>query len=309
MTTAARQPNIMNIPAQSATSPIPDAQTRLCAVIGNPVGHSLSPAMHNAAFRAAGLNYAYLAFAVSDLAGCMAGMRALQGFRGMSVTIPHKIAIMAYLDEVAPLARSVGCVNTVVNEDGRLVGTITDGLGTLRAFERAGVSLDGKSILFVGTGGAARAVAFAMAGSCVPKRILVLGRTPERVEELTRDLRTLDRVPVDGGSLKDMRPDEAASFDIVVHATPLGMYGHSEGQSSVPRQWLRAGQVVFDMVYRPRETRLLQDAAAAGCTVIHGLEMLLYQAALQFELWTEQQAPEAVMRQVLVQALQPVTEI
>ena len=285
-----------------------DAQTRLCAVIGNPVGHSLSPAMHNAAFEASGLNYVYLAFAVSDLAGCMAGMRALHGFRGMSVTIPHKIAIMEYLDEVAPLAQRVGCVNTVVNEGGRLVGTITDGLGTLRAFERAGVSLDGKSILFAGTGGAARAVAFAMAMSCAPERILVLGRTPERVEGLTHDLQQLDRVPVQGGSLKDTASAEAASFDVIIHATPVGMYGHSEGQSSVPAAWLRPGQVVFDMVYRPRETQLLKDAAAAGSTVIPGLEMLLYQAALQFELWTEQEAPEDVMRQALLRALQPAAE-
>lgn len=284
-----------------------DAHTRLCAVIGNPVAHSLSPAMHNAAFQAAGLNYAYLAFAVTDLEGCMAGMRALSGFRGMSVTIPHKINIMKHLDEIAPLAQKVGCVNTVINLGDRLVGTITDGLGTLRAFDRAGVSLKDKTVLFAGTGGAVRAVAFALAGSCSPSRILILGRTPARVEKLVNDLKRLDRVPVQGGGLDDVTPDKAASHDIIIHGTPVGMYGHSEGESAVPREWLRPGQVVFDMVYRPRATRLLQDAEAAGCTVIPGLEMLLYQAALQFELWTEQEAPETVMRGALVRALQPGT--
>ncbi|NLV45964.1 MAG: shikimate dehydrogenase [Candidatus Hydrogenedentes bacterium] len=290
---------------KSFRGPRIDAHTRLCAVIGNPVAHSLSPAMHNAAFQAAGLNYAYLAFAVTDLEGCMAGMRALSGFRGMSVTIPHKINIMKHLDEIAPLAQKVGCVNTVVNLGDRLVGTITDGLGTLRAFDRAGVSLNDKTVLFAGTGGAVRAVAFALAGSCSPSRILILGRTPSRVEKLVNDLKRLDRVPVQGGGFDDVTSDKAASHDIIIHGTPVGMYGHSEGESAVPREWLRPGQVVFDMVYRPRATRLLQDAEAAGCTVIPGLEMLLYQAALQFELWTEQEAPETVMRGALVRALQP----
>lgn len=285
----------------------PDAGTGLCAVIGNPVAHSLSPAMHNAAFRAASLNYVYLAFEVTDLAGCMAGMRAFRNFRGMSVTIPHKIAIMAHLDEVEPLARAVGCVNTVVNEDGRLRGAITDGLGTLRAFDRAGVSLEGKSILFVGTGGAARAVAFAMATSGAPERLHILGRTPSRVQELAGDLRQCAPMPVLSGAIAAMSAEEAAGYDVIVHATPMGMYGHAEGQSAVPLEWLQSGQVVFDMVYRPMETRLITDAKSVGCAIIPGLEMLLYQAVLQFELWMNQEAPEAAMRDALILALHPET--
>jgi shikimate dehydrogenase len=282
-----------------------DADTQLCAVIGNPVAHSLSPAMHNAAFQATGLNYVYLAFAVSDLAGCMAGMRAMKGFRGMSVTIPHKVAVINHLDEVMPQAREVGCVNTIVNESGKLIGAITDGLGTLRAFERAGVSLDGKAILFVGTGGAARAVAFAMAGSRSPALIRVLGRTAARVKELTDDLRLVSKVPIYSGNLDDICNNEAAAHDIIVHATPVGMYGHSEGESSIPQEWLHSGQVVFDMVYRPRETKLMEYAAKAHCQIIPGLEMLLHQAAIQFEMWTKQPAPESIMRNALIEALQP----
>ena len=133
-----------------------DAHTRLCAVIGNPVGHSLSPAIHNAAFEAMGLNFVYVAFSVTDVAGCLAGMRALPGFRGMSVTIPHKRAVMRHLDSISPMAERVGAVNTIINDGGRLSGDTTDGPGTLRAFAEAGITLAGKRILFLGAGGAVR---------------------------------------------------------------------------------------------------------------------------------------------------------
>ncbi len=259
--------------------------------------------MHNAAFQASGLNYVYLAFNVTDLEGCMAGVRALKGFQGLSVTIPHKIAVMKYLDEVTPLAKNVGCVNTVVNRDGVLLGDITDGRGTLRAFDRAAVSLENKAVLFAGTGGAARAVAFAMADSGLPRDILVLGRTPSRVAALVKDLRLISRVPVNEGDLGTATPEQARSYDVIINATPLGMYGHSEGESGIPAEWLRPGQIVFDMVYRPRETKLLRDAAMAGCKIIPGFEMLLYQAAFQFELWTGQGAPETAMRHALCKAL------
>ena len=291
------------LPFQKA--PCLDAQTQLCAVIGNPVSHSLSPAMHNAAFQSAGLNYAYLAFEVADLAGCMAGMRAMKGFRGLSVTIPHKIAMMKHLDDVDPLAQRVGCVNTVINNDGVLLGAITDGLGTLRAFERSEASLEGKSILFVGTGGAARAVAFAMAMSGAPGELHILGRTEARVATLVDDLRRCSEVPIRSGSLQDASARTVEACDVIINATPLGMHGHSEGESPVPKAWLHPRQVVFDMVYRPRKTRLLADAADVGCAIIPGLEMLLYQAAIQFELWTGQEAPEQVMREALEGALNP----
>ena len=140
-----------------------DTATRLCAVIGNPVGHSLSPAIHNAAFRALDLNYVYLAFEVSDAGSCLAGMRVTPSFRGMSVTIPHKLSVIPHLDEIEPLAEKVGSVNTIANDNGRLVGSTTDGQGTLRAFSAADVNLEGRRVLFLGSGGAVRAVAFAMA--------------------------------------------------------------------------------------------------------------------------------------------------
>lgn len=280
-----------------------NADTRLCAVIGNPVAHSLSPAMHNAAFRACELNYVYLAFQVGDVAGALAGMRALAGFRGLSVTIPHKVAIMPHLDEIEPLARQVGSVNTVVNESGRLVGAITDGLGTLRAFERAGITLDDKQILFLGTGGAARAVAFAVAQACRPRGIRILGRTEARMRQLTADLCAATKCPIRPGMLASDLRESVAECDVIIQATPVGMYGHAEDESVVPAEWLRPEQVVFDMVYRPMRTRLIQDAEHVGCATILGLEMLLFQAVLQFEMWTGLAAPEDVMRKALTAAL------
>lgn len=281
-----------------------DTRTQLCAVIGNPVAHSLSPAMHNAAFRAAGLNYVYLAFTVEDLAGCIAGMRALQGFRGLSVTIPHKINIMEYLDVIDPLAHNVGCVNTVINDHGRLKGAITDGLGTLRAFEQAGVSLEGKSILFVGTGGAARAVAFAMTEACRPREVRILGRTPSRMQKLVADVAASTDIPILGGALQEDLEQAVSQSDVIIQATPIGMHGHAEGESPLAASWLRPEHIVFDMVYRPMKTQFIRDAEACGCTTILGLEMLLNQAVLQYEAWTGQTAPEIIMREALVQALQ-----
>lgn len=276
-----------------------NTETRLCAVIGNPVKHSLSPAMHNAAFADAGLNYLYVAFEVSDVAGCLAGMRAMPSFRGMSVTIPHKIEAMRHVDTVDELARRVGCINTVTNEGGVLHGMTTDGLGTLRAFEEAGVDLAGRRILFLGTGGAVRSVAFAMADRCAPARITLLGRTPANVHTLAADLAAAGATVVGGGLDSAEVAAALAAHDVIVQGTPMGMWPDSVGETLVPAERLRPEQVVFDMVYRPHKTRLLLDAEAAGCVTIPGIEMLLHQAVLQFERWTGVPAPRAAMRGAL----------
>lgn len=280
-----------------------DANTRLCAVIGRPVAHSLSPAMHNAAFDAAGLNYVYLAFEVADVAACLTGMRALPGFRGLSVTIPHKLAVMEHLDEIDALARRVGSVNTIINDNGRLIGTTTDGLGTLRAFEDAGVPLKGQRVLFLGSGGAVRSVAFAFAEQAAPAEIRLLGRSREKVDALAAAVHEASGVPVAAGTLETSLEAALAECDIVVQGTSVGMHGHDEGTSLVPAAWLRPGQAVFDMVYRPLKTRLIADAEGKGCRVILGLEMLVNQAVLQFEAWTGTPAPQDVMRDALLRAL------
>lgn len=280
-----------------------DASTQLCAVIGNPVEHSLSPAMHNAAFESLNLNYVYLAFRVEDLAGCMAGMRAMASFRGMSVTIPHKIAIMQYLDDIEPMAQHVGCVNTVTRENDRLTGSITDGVGALRAFEQAGISLDGRRILFVGAGGAVRAVAFAFAELARVDRLTILGRTSARVAALVNDLRARTPAFVRSGDLSADLAEALTSHDIIIQGTPIGMFPHNE-ESPIPSEFLRPEHIVFDMVYRPLKTRLVRAAEDRGCKVILGLEMLVHQATLQFERWTGVPAPLDVMRAAVIQRLQ-----
>ena len=273
-----------------------DTATRLCAVIGNPVGHSLSPAIHNAAFRALDLNYVYLAFEVSDAGSCLAGMRAMPSFRGMSVTIPHKLSVIPYLDEIEPLAEKVGSVNTIANDNGRLVGSTTDGQGALRAFSAADVDLGGRRVLFLGSGGAVRAVAFAMAEDGGAESLRILGRTASKVDALVGDLRTKTNAQVDGGDLVRDLAGAMEEHDVIVHGTPVGMDPDGGGESCVPRARLRSDHVVFDMVYQPRETRLLLDAKGAGCKTIPGIEMLLQQAALQFETWTGMSAPLDAMR-------------
>ncbi len=279
-----------------------DAHTQLCAVIGNPVEHTLSPAMHNAAFVTLGLNYVYLAFRVEDVAGCMVGMRALSSFRGLSVTIPHKMAVIPFLDEIDTEAQFVGCVNTITKVKERLVGSATDGSGTLRAFAEAGVSLEGKRVLFLGSGGAVRAVAFAFAQYGKLKGLTILGRTFSKTQRLAEDISTRTGLNVvTGGLSKDLEalvPDQ----DIIVQGTPIGMYPNAD-DTCLPAELLHPNQVVFDMVYRPLKTRLIREAESKGCKTILGLEMLVHQATLQFEKWTGCAAPVDIMRQAALDVL------
>lgn len=280
-----------------------DTDTQLCAVIGNPVAHSLSPRMHNAAFSAAGLNYVYVAFQVTDVEGCLRGMRALPSFRGISVTIPHKMAVMPFLDEMDAMSQRVGCVNTIRQEGGRLLGTVTDGLGALCAIREAGVQLQGRRAAFIGAGGAVRAVAFALADAGGLAALTILGRTRSRVETLAMDLSKAASLPVETGDLSTDIERVVKEHDILIQGTPMGMFGHDPDSSPVPKEWLRPDHAVFDMVYRPLRTRLIREAEEAGCTTIAGLEMLLYQAILQFEIWTGVPAPRDVMREALLEGL------
>lgn len=284
--------------------PIIDATTKLCAIIGHPITHSLSPVMHNAAFDATNLNYVYIAFDVEQLEDCLNGMRALPSFRGMSVTLPHKTAVMKYLDEIDPMAKHVGSVNTITNENGRLRGTTTDGLGTLRAFAEAGVSLENKKILFLGSGGAVRAAAFAFASSAAPKAITILGRTERNVTTLVDDLNKTAQCPIESANFATDIEHAIAQHDIIVNGTPIGMYPNNTEQTPIPLDLLHADHIVFDMVYRPLKTTLIEAARAKGCTTILGSEMLLNQAVLQFETWTDIPAPRAVMQNALLATLQ-----
>ncbi len=278
-------------------------KTQLCAVIGNPIAHSLSPALHNAAFNELGLDFVYLAFQVEDLKSALAGMRALNNFRGMSITIPHKIESMKYLDEVADVDRSIGSINTVINENGRLIGLGTDGPGALKALVDAGVELDGKNMLMLGSGGASRAIAFTLARNTSLGKLTILDINEGLLHGLTSDLQTGTTASIESGVLNDTSLAQAmAQADVIINCTPIGMHPH-EGVSIVPVELFRSGQVVFDVVYTPLETKLLADARSRGLTTVSGVEMFINQAVLQFRYFTGIDAPVDVMRRVVMEKL------
>lgn len=276
-----------------------DAHTGFCGLIGNPVEHSLSPAIHNAAFQKLGLNLVYLAFRVEAIGEAIRGLRVLGGFRGASVTIPHKVSAIPFLDEVEPTARHIGAINTIVANQGKLTGYNTDATGALRALRGGVGSLAGKHVVILGSGGAARAIAFALAGESGLAGLTLLGVDVNERSALAADLRSKTQLRVaeaqlDEASLGKMLPDA----QVLVHCTPIGMSPKTE-VSCVPHALLHSGLAVMDIVYNPRDTRLLKDARQAGCVTIPGLEMFLHQAVAQFELWTNQTAPAEVMRSVL----------
>jgi shikimate dehydrogenase len=276
-----------------------DAQTQFCGVIGNPVEHSLSPAIHNAAFRKLGLNFVYLAWKVEAVGAAINGLRALGNFRGASVTIPHKVAALPFLDRVDTTARHIGAINTIVSDQGALAGYNTDATGALRALREGGVELKGQRVVLVGSGGAARAIAFALAAESGLKQLSILGIDQKERAVLCADLRSktalaVEDLPLNDSTLNETLPDA----QVLIHCTPIGMSPKIE-ETCVPGRLLHAGLAVMDIVYNPRETRLLKEATRAGCKVIPGLEMFLHQAATQFELWTNRAAPTDVMRSVL----------
>ena len=285
------------------TRPPIGTATRLCAVIGNPIGHSLSPAIHNAAFEALGLDFVYVSFRVENLKDALAGMRALENFRGMSVTIPHKIEAMEYMDEIADVDRSIGSINTIINQNGRLVGLGTDGPGALKALVDAGVELAGKSILMVGAGGASRAIAFTLARSAGPELLTLLDINEGLMNGLATDLRAGTKTRIDAAPLSDASLAAAmASADVVINCTPIGMHPKTDA-SVIPAALFRPGQAVFDIVYSPLETKLLAEARARGLKTVSGVEMFINQAVLQFRAFAGVVAPEEVMRKVVMARL------
>lgn len=266
-----------------------DGTTEIYGIMGRPVAHSLSPAMHNAAFQALGLNKVYLPFAVENVAGAVAGFRAL-GVKGVSVTIPHKQAIISHLDSLDPLAEKIGAVNTLVLTGAHIHGLNTDWLGANRALGES-MDIKGKTVLLLGNGGAARAIGFGLleAGA----RLLLASRSQDKGTALATRLgcswQPLDQVP-------------NIVADSLVNATAMGMSPQND-LTPVPMAALANFPVVMDIVYAPLETRLLKEARATGCRVVDGLAMLLYQGVAQFELWTGQPAPIEIMRTILRQRL------
>ncbi len=266
-----------------------DAHTSLFGLIGNPVAHSLSPVMHNQAFAAAGYNGVYLAFRVFDPSAAVKGIRALN-FKGISVTLPHKVSVMEYLDEIDGTAAQIGAVNTIVNNHGKLTGYNTDCQGAINAL-RTRTTIDGKSVAIIGAGGAARAIGFGLVAA--GGRVSILNRTRTTGEHLAADLQA-DYLP-----LNECQPDR---HDVLINTTPVGMHPDTDA-TPVLKNKLSKKMVVMDIVYNPLHTRFLKEAAARGCRTISGVDMFVFQGALQFELWTGQTAPVDVMRRAVLGAL------
>lgn len=282
-----------------------DGETRVAGVIGWPVRHSLSPPMHNAAFAALGLNWVYVPFAVApeQIAACVASVRALD-LAGLNVTIPHKPAVMPYLDELGPEAAALGVVNTIINREGRLIGRSTDGAGFVRSLQEIGGDVAGQPVALIGAGGSARAVALAVCQAGA-SRLVVANRTVEKAEALAEMIGGL--VPACETVAVGLEgPAAAAAVSgaaVVIDSTAVGMYPHADVPPVVPAEWLQAGQIVCDLTYRPRETVLLRAAASRGARTLDGTGMLVHQGALAFEYWTGQVAPIEVMRAALLNRL------
>jgi shikimate dehydrogenase len=230
-------------------------------------------------------------------------MRALENFRGLSVTIPHKLAIIDHLDEIAEVDKQIGSINTVVNEGGKLRGFGSDGPGARQALVEAGVEVPGQPVLVLGSGGAARAITFDLAHRATPSSLSILGVIEHEIEALVRDLREKTGVNATGELLTDESLEgRIAESRLLIHATPIGMHPRKD-ESLVPPELMHADLAIMDIVYNPYQTRLLEDARARGIKTIPGLEMFVNQALLQFEAWTEQSAPKKVMKQVVLDHL------
>lgn len=272
-----------------------NGKTQLFAIIGNPVSHSLSPAMHNAAFAELGINGAYVPIKANNITQTIAGLRAL-GFVGASITVPFKETVMSCLDNIDPTATKIGAVNTLsfrqTDQEGVCIcnGYNTDWIGSNSALSQV-IDPDGATALVIGAGGAAKAVVFGLltAGA----KVTIANRTQEKAESLAAEL-GCDSVPLNNIA--------TIPADILINTTTVGMTPHSD-QSPVPSALLPHYQVVMDIVYAPLQTTLLKQAMACGCKVIDGLDMLLYQGVEQFRIWTGVTPPPSVMRKALIETI------
>lgn len=277
-------------------------KTRVCCIIGEPIEHTMSPMMHNAAFDSMGLDYVYIPFRVSreDLGRAVHGMRSLNVI-GMNVTLPHKIAVIPFLDEIDPLAQKIGAVNTITNEDGILTGYNTDATGFLRALIAEKIEPKGKNICILGAGGAARAIAFILADRGA--NLTILNRHHDSAKKLSdRILQHFRRKVVALELNRENMKTFVKEVDILVNTTSVGM-SPGVGETPVPLTLLRRESVIFDIIYNPLKTRLLSEGEKRGAKIISGVEMLVWQGVAAFELWTGEKAPVKTMREAAVEAL------
>jgi shikimate dehydrogenase len=266
-----------------------NADTVLFAVLGDPVSHSLSPVMHNTALSEVGYNGVYHAFKVKDIGEAVSGIKAL-GIRGVSITIPHKVSVIEFLDELDDTAKNIGAVNTVINRHGVLTGYNSDCLGAIKAILEK-TAIKDKNVVIIGAGGAARAIGFGIMSQ--GGRITILNRTAAKGERLARRL---------GAEFHPISNLKNTGCQILINTTPVGMIPDTN-MMPVQREDLDKTMVVTDVVYNPLKTRLLREAENIGCRTVDGVSMFVYQGAFQFELWTGKRAPVEVMKKAVLKAL------
>lgn len=278
-------------------------ETKVVGVFGYPVRHSLSPAMHNAAFQELGLDFVYVPFNVhpDNLEAAVRGIRALQ-IVGVNVTIPHKESVIRFLDWVSPEAQQISSVNTVHNSEGLLRGYSTDGQGFIESLGQMAAEVVGKKVVVLGAGGSARAIvnALAVRGCQVTVANRTLSRAIEMVEALKAKLGEHPIHAVQIESEEARHAVEGANF--LVNCTSVGMFPHTDEQP-VPSEWLHKGLLVYDLIYNPMETKLLQAARKVGCKVMNGIKMLVYQGAISFRIWTGLEPPIKAMEEAVVAGL------
>ena len=274
-----------------------NGKTTVLGILGDPVGHSLSPAMHNAAYRALGWNCVYIPCHVTadNLGAAVQGLKALN-FKGVNVTIPHKQAIFNVLDEVCGDARQSGSVNTVVHRNGKLYGHGTDGIGLVNSLKvDGGFQLNGKKVLLLGAGGTANAVVYPLIEAGISELWLV-NRTSANAAALRERVKGNTGFKISVLTHDDLETFDREAPDLIINTTSVGLQGD---ESLIPKEFLQKKHFVYDVVYKRGGTRLIREATELGCGVLTGLSMLLFQGAESFRLWFETEPPVEVMRQAL----------
>ncbi|HBE76879.1 MAG TPA: shikimate dehydrogenase [Firmicutes bacterium] len=274
-----------------------NGSTKILAIFGDPVEHSLSPLMHNAAFSTLGWNCVYIPFRVrpADLGDAVRSIRSLN-LKGVNITIPHKQAVMAELNQIIGDSQISGSVNTIINRDGRLIGTSTDGVGFVRSLrEEGGFEITAKNCLLFGAGGAARAVIYDLLAAKI-NSLVIVNRDFEKAISLQKQIWDSNRFAVGVQDLTKLQDLDWESFDLIINSTSVGL--HDE-DSLVPLHFLKPGHFVYDLVYKKGGTQLYRDATAAGSRVLSGISLLLYQGVESFRLWFDVEPPVEIMRQAL----------
>jgi len=278
------------------------AHTKIFCIIGHPVEHSMSPTMWNPALQELGLDYAYMAFDVhpDNLQKAINGMRALD-IKGMNVTIPHKENVIQYLDEIDPIAKKMGAINTIKNDDGLLKARNTDAGGARKSLIDAGCEISGKNILFLGSGGVARSVAYVLSEDA--NEIVLTDIVEKTALTVAKEIKENMGANVEGKiSNETIIKKEIKKVDILVNATPLGMHPNVNA-SPISKELLHEDLFVFDVIYNPLQTKLIKDAAEIGCKTLGGLDMLVNQGVLAFEWWTGKSPNATLMRSKIIDFL------